>query len=151
MLPLIVEIIVHPHVFERLEMEWDQLWQHSAAKSFATSFAWMFNWYKAVACADANSSSFELLIALLRQGDAIVGILPLLRANHSGLNTLSFLSTTQSSPHGVYPEGLDLLLLDKHNPEYRRAYCDAICQLQWDKLYFGITPALSDLCCLAQA
>ena len=76
--------------FVALEREWQDLYSESPSATPFQSWAWLYSWW------ESYGADYELRIIAIREGDLLVGLLPLMLKRRLGLGQLRFIGSGQS-------------------------------------------------------
>ena len=69
--PLKVAVLEEDHHFEALKEEWEDLYQNSPLATPFQSWAWLYSWW------EFYGEDYELRLVTVRDGDLLVGLMPL--------------------------------------------------------------------------
>jgi CelD/BcsL family acetyltransferase involved in cellulose biosynthesis len=73
--------------FASLEEEWDDLYHHSPRATPFQSWAWLYSWW------ESYGEGYELRLIVVRDGDLLVGLLPLMLERRWGFGRLLFVGS----------------------------------------------------------
>lgn len=143
--PCRVELVTSDAGFDALEVEWRSLYARVAHPPVPLRWEWMRNWWR-IFGPIYGASPGGLRILVTRQGDDLIGILPLYLRAGRGLrpSRLGFISTGESLGEVVYPEYLDILALPEFSERClalftREIFGDGgILAGTYDELYTGL-------------
>jgi CelD/BcsL family acetyltransferase involved in cellulose biosynthesis len=94
--------------FAALEEEWDDLYCHSLLATPFQSWAWLYSWW------EHYGGDYELLLITVRDGDLLVGLMPLMLRSRLGLGRLLLIGTGST-------DYLDMLARDGWKQEVAEA------------------------------
>lgn len=84
------EVIESPENFAALEEEWEDLHRNSPRSTPFQSWAWLYSWW------EAYGEGYEPRIVAVRDGDLLVGIIPLMLERRLGFGRLLFIGSGAS-------------------------------------------------------
>lgn len=79
-----VAVIDDTEIFAGLEEEWDELYCDSALSTPFQSWAWLYSWW------ESYGEGYKLRLVTIRDGDRLVGVIPLMLQRRWGFYTLHF-------------------------------------------------------------
>jgi CelD/BcsL family acetyltransferase involved in cellulose biosynthesis len=130
-----VTLIKEVAEWEKLQPEWEALFQISPYASFPLRFIWLRNWWR-IYGPIFGISEHSLRIITIRRGKELIGILPLYQGKYpgsiGGLRRLGFLSTIGTDREEIYPDYLNLLCQPGEESNCLRAIWNTIQKLRWD-------------------
>ncbi len=107
---LSIEKIIRDDEFEALAQEWNELLKKSASNTLTLTHEWMTTWW------EVFSEGRELYILLVRDGDELIGIAPMLKrtVQHYGVlpfRRIEFLASGEDEADEICSDYLDFILL----------------------------------------
>src|SRR3712207_5773324 len=93
---LVAEVVEDSRAFAALEREWEDLYQNSPLATPYQSWAWLYSWW------EHYGDDYELRLVTVRDGDLLVGIVPLMLERRWGFGRLRFIGTGLDGPQSCY-------------------------------------------------
>lgn len=138
---LIVNVIEDPAGFERLQPEWNELLQASAANCLFLTWEWLYTWWKHL------SEGRKLCLITVRSGGELVAIAPLAVRPRKLTRLLPFHSVTFLGTGSVGSNYLDVIIRRGKEHEALRALAD---HLAYGKLMLELAELKRSTCFAAQ-
>jgi CelD/BcsL family acetyltransferase involved in cellulose biosynthesis len=131
---LTIEKITTREGFEQLGSVWNPLLEASASNNLMLTWEWLTTWW------DVFGDERELYLLLVRDGDELIGIAPLLRraVQHYGLlpfERLEFLASGEDEADEICSDYLDFILRRGREAEALSAIFRHLCEqeTEWDE------------------
>lgn len=82
-----VTVLEETRDFALLEEEWEDLYRHAPLATPFQSWAWLYSWW------ESYGEGYELRLVIMRAGDLLVGIVPMMLERGRGVRKLLFVGT----------------------------------------------------------
>ena len=105
-----IEIVINEDEFAALAKEWNQLLEQSASNTLTLTYEWLSSWW------EVFGEGRELYILLVRDGEELIGIAPMLKrtVQHYGVlpfRRIEFLASGEEEADEICSDYLDFILL----------------------------------------
>lgn len=138
-----VEKVTTWHDLCRLESEWDSLLRMSASRNLMLTWDWISTWW------EVFGQDRQPFVLLVRDGDELIGIAPLLRRNaaHYGIlpyRRLEFLASGEDEADEICSEYLDFIIRRGREREALGAILQSLARdPDWDEIILAEVPGES--------
>jgi CelD/BcsL family acetyltransferase involved in cellulose biosynthesis len=136
-----VEKVTTRQGLEQLEKDWNLVLRESASDNLMLTWEWMANWW------DVFGQGRELHILLVRDGERVIGIAPLLMrvVRHCGVllyRRLEFLASGEDEADEICSEYLDFIIKKGSEPEVLGAIFEYLLKHErsWDEILLSDIP-----------